>query len=97
MPDLTALLNEHLSPVHAPRELWERVHLPRERRAERASGQLAWAATVMVLVMGSVIGIHAQLKAPSARHPFQAWVKASTGLDIHGACRLCHEGGAGVY
>jgi hypothetical protein len=91
MPDLEALLGEHLSSVHAPRELWERVHTPREPRAEHVSRQLAWvAAAAAVLIMGSAIGLHAQMKNPTVKQPVQAWVKSSTGLDIHGACRLCH-------
>jgi hypothetical protein len=50
---------------------------------------MAWAAAVGVMVMGSVIG-HGQMKSPAARQPVQAWVKSSTGLDLHGACALCH-------
>jgi len=77
------------------------VHIPRERRAERFSWGIGWAAAA-VLVIGSAVGMHAELRNPAVRQPaqavrLQAWVKASTGLDIHGACRLCHEGDAGVY
>ncbi len=101
MPEIEALLNEHLSEVHAPPELWDRVHTPRERRPERFPWRIAWAAAA-VLVIGSAVGLHAQLGNPAVRQPvqavrLQAWLKSSVGLDIHGACRLCHEGDAGVY
>lgn len=105
MPDLEALLNEHLSPVHAPRELWERVHLPRERRVEcipRRIGWGVWTCAAAVLVIGSAVGMHAQIGNPAVSQPvqavrLQAWLKSNVGLDIHGACRLCHEGDSGVY
>jgi hypothetical protein len=91
MPDLEALLGEHLGPVRAPQELWERVHMPREPRRERVAVRMAWAgAAVAVLVMGSAMGLHTQMRNPAVRQPVQAWVKASTGLDLHGACGLCH-------
>ena len=102
MPDLEVLLGEYLSPVRAPRELWDRVHTPREPHPARVLPRLALAASAVVLVMGSAVGLHAQMKRPSAMQPaqaprLQAWLKSSTGLDIHGACRLCHEDDAGVY
>jgi hypothetical protein len=30
------------------------------------------------------------VKQPVQAARLQAWLKSSTGLDIHGACRLCH-------
>jgi hypothetical protein len=90
MPDLEALLSEHLNPVRAPRDLWERVHTPREPRREHFPRPMAWAAAAAVLVIGSALGLHSEMKNPGAKQPVQAWVKSSTGLDIHGACGLCH-------
>lgn len=89
MPELEALLNQHLGPVPAPRELWERVHRPREPRG-RGARRVAWAAASAVLVLASLLSVHAQLESPRMRQPVQAWMKSSTGLDLRGACSLCH-------
>ena len=88
MPELQVSLRESLAPVAAPYELWVRLHTPREPR--RAVNALAWGAASAVLVMASVVGLHAQLKNPAVKQPLQTWAKTSAGLDLHGACGLCH-------
>jgi hypothetical protein len=93
MPDLEIVLREHLSPVRAPRELWERVQTPRQPRRVRVPERLIWAAAA-VLLIGSALGWHAQSESriarPTPSAPFQAGIKWSAGLDLHGACHLCH-------
>jgi hypothetical protein len=101
---LEPLLTHELHRVPAPAELWERVRLPANpriiqplRRTVSVWFACAWAA---VLLLASAVGLHAYLKSEipqgaarssdSAR--FQAWVRASTGLDLHTACHLCHAG-----
>jgi len=89
MTELEAVLNQHLSSTPAPRELWERLHAP-QGPIERGVRPLAWVAASAVLVLASVLSVHAQLANPRMRQPVQAWVKSSSGLDLHGACTLCH-------
>jgi hypothetical protein len=99
VPDLDAVLSEHLRAVSAPEELGERLRLSQEpqRGPSRHPGaRLAWAVAA-VLVAGSAIGLHMSMKSSAAGNPvqasrFQAWVKAGTGLNLHAACRLCHDG-----
>ena len=103
MPDLERMLTQHLRPVNAPDELWKRLNSPREpqgNRSRRSGARLAWAASIIVLVGSSAVGLHAHMKGPAAiggpqaneTVRFRAWVKSATGLDIHAACRLCHDG-----
>lgn len=89
MSELEVLLNHHLSSAQAPSELWERVHAPQEPRG-RGARRVAWAAASAVLVLASLLSVHAQLESPRMRQPVQAWMKSSTGLDLRGACSLCH-------
>ena len=103
MPDLEAILTRHLHPVNAPEDLWERLNYPREpRRAKsrRGAARLAWGAAAVVLLASSAVGLHVYVQSPVASGRlqanetvrFRAWVKSATGVDIHAACRLCHDG-----
>src|SRR5882672_2262277 len=102
MPDLERVLTQHLRPVNAPDDLWKRLNCPREPRGHKSRGvaRLAWAASAIVLVGSSAVGLHAHMKSPAGNGGlpttdtvrFRAWVKSATGLDIHAACRLCHDG-----
>ena len=103
MPDLEAILTQHLHPVNAPEELWKRLNCPQEPQGDKSRrrvARLAWSAVVIVLVASSAAGLHAYVQSPvengrlraNETVRFRAWVKSATGLDIHAACRLCHDG-----
>jgi hypothetical protein len=55
-------------------------------------------ASAAGLLLASAVGLHAYISnaAPLAGQRaanavrFESWVQASTGLNVHGACRLCH-------
>jgi len=55
-------------------------------------------ASAAGLLLASAVGLHTYISnaAPLAGQRaakavrFEAWVQASTGLNVHGACRLCH-------
>jgi hypothetical protein len=55
-------------------------------------------ASAAGLLLGSAVGLHtyisnaAPLAGPRLAKAvrFETWVQASTGLNVHGACRLCH-------
>jgi uncharacterized membrane protein len=71
---------------------------PPRPQAGRAGSMWFVFASAGALMLASATGLHAYLtNAPPLSGQrtakavrFQAWVQASTGLDIHGACRLCH-------
>jgi len=67
--------------------------------APRRSSSMWFAcASAAGLLLASAVGLHTyisnaaplggQQAAKAVR--FEAWVRASTGLNVHGACRLCH-------
>ena len=108
MAKLEAVLRQHLQPVGAPGELWDRLQIPRDLHAPKphrhSSWRLAWAGAAVVLAACSAVGLHTYLKKPAeptmlqtaGRAPdtarFRTWVRSTTGLDIQVACRLCHDG-----
>jgi hypothetical protein len=55
-------------------------------------------ASAAGLLLASAVGLHTYITnaAPLAGQRaakavrFESWVQASTGLNVHGACRLCH-------
>lgn len=71
---------------------------PVNREPRRAGSMWFVFASAGALMLASATGLHAYLtNAAPLTGPrtakavrFQAWVQASTGLDIHGACRMCH-------
>ena len=64
----------------------------------RSSGMWFACASAAGLLLASAVGLHTYISnaAPLAGQRaakavrFEAWVQASTGLNVHGACRLCH-------
>ena len=64
----------------------------------RPSSMWFACASAAGLLLASAVGLHTyisnaaplagQRAAKAAR--FETWVQASTGLNVHGACRLCH-------
>jgi hypothetical protein len=66
--------------------------------ARRPSGMWFACASAAGLLLASAVGLHAYISngAPLAGQRaakavrFETWVQASTGLNVHGACRLCH-------
>lgn len=66
--------------------------------ARRPSGMWFACASAAGLLLASAVGLHTYISdaAPLAGQRaakavrFESWVQASTGLNVHGACRLCH-------
>ena len=100
---LEPLLTRELRRAAAPPEVSEErlwaSPAPGSFRAHRNPPSLWFAcASAAGFLLVSAVGLHAYITsaAPLAGRQaakavrFQAWVQASTGLDIHGACRLCH-------
>ena len=67
--------------------------------APRRSSSMWFAcASAAGLLLASAVGLHTYISnaAPLAGQRaakavrFETWVQASTGLNVHGACRLCH-------
>jgi len=69
-----------------------------EPTPRRSSSMWFACASAAGLVLASAVGLHAYVSnaAPLAGQRaakavrFESWVRASTGLNVHGACRLCH-------
>jgi hypothetical protein len=68
------------------------------RAPRRPSGMWFACASAAGLLLASAVGLHTYISnaAPLAGQRaakavrFETWVQASTGLNVHGACRLCH-------
>ena len=68
------------------------------RAARRPSNMWFTCASAAGLLLASAVGLHAYISnaAPLAGQRaakavrFENWVQASTGLNVHGACKLCH-------
>jgi hypothetical protein len=66
--------------------------------ARRPSGMWFACASAAGLLLASAVGLHTYISnaAPLAGQRaaqavrLESWVQASTGLNVHGACRLCH-------
>lgn len=64
----------------------------------RPSGMWFACASAAGLLLASAVGLHTYISnaAPLAGQRaakavrFETWMQASTGLNVHGACRLCH-------
>jgi hypothetical protein len=66
--------------------------------ARRPSSLWFACASAAGLLLASAVGLHTYISnaapltgqrvAKAVR--FESWVQASTGLNVHGACRLCH-------
>jgi hypothetical protein len=93
---LEPLLTRELRRVAAPSVAGDAL---RARVApRRPSGMWFACASAAGLLLASAVGLHTyisnaaplagQRAAKAAR--FETWVQASTGLNVHGACRLCH-------
>lgn len=71
---------------------------PSENAPRRPSGMWFACASAAGLLLASAVGLHTYISntAPLAGQRagkavrFEIWVQASTGLNVHGACRLCH-------
>ena len=92
---LEPLLTRELRRVAAP-PMGEPL---RAELAPRRSSSMWFAcASAAGLLLASAVGVHTYISdaAPLAGQRaakavrFEAWVRASTGLNVHGACRLCH-------
>jgi len=97
-PLLTRELRRVAAPPLGPEELNEKRPSVTARAHRRPSSMWFACATAAGLLLASAVGLHAyitnappltgQRVAKAVR--FQAWVQASTGLDVHAACQLCH-------
>ncbi len=66
--------------------------------ARRPAGMWFACASAAGLLLASAVGLHAYITNPAPLFErraakairFESWVRASTGLNVHGACRLCH-------
>ena len=96
---LEPLLTRELRRVAAPQVAYDellRVSTPSAPR--RPSGLWFACASAAGLLLASAVGLHTYISnaAPLAGQRaakavrFETWVQASTGLNVHGACRLCH-------
>ena len=103
-PWLEPLLTRELRRVAAPPIGCTEMDCAEERvasalsTARRPSGMWFACASAAGLLLASAVGLHAYISnaAPLTRQRvakavrFESWVQASTGLNVHGACRLCH-------
>ncbi len=92
---LEPVLAEHLRPVAAPHELWNRIHRrEKPERTHRTAWRVGLVAVAALLVAGtsailSVHGANPGVSLQSASAPeIQAWVKDNTGLDVPFPARL---------
>ena len=92
---LEPVLTRELRRVAAPplgESLWA------EPAPRRSSSMWFACASAAGLLLASAVGLHTYISnaAPLAGQRaakavrFETWVQASTGLNVHGACRLCH-------
>jgi hypothetical protein len=81
MPDMEPLLKEHLRPVHAPDELWDRIHNPSVPARRQWTWAVAAAALMVVLAWGAKVQSDNVVQV-RASNPIQ---KASAD------CYLCHS------
>ena len=95
---LEPLLTRELRRVAAPPAWAEGLGASAPSTARRPSGMWFACASAAGLLLASAVGLHTYISnaAPLAGQRaakavrFEAWVQASTGLNVHGACRLCH-------
>ena len=95
---LEPLLTRELRRVAAPPLLAGPAPSEAARAPRRPSGMWFACASAAGLLLASAVGLHTYISnaAPLAGQRaakavrFETWVQASTGLNVHGACRLCH-------
>lgn len=77
-------LEQHLGPVHAPDELWDRIANPRARKTRRSRVPLVLAAAAAILAATVVLsrGSDELELRSNAAGEIRSWVKDRTGLDI---------------
>lgn len=94
---LEPLLTRELRRVAAPSAGEWRWAEPAPRRS---SSLWLVCASAAGLLLASAVGLHTYISnaAPltgqgvAKRVRFETWVQASTGLNVHAACQLCHAG-----
>lgn len=97
-PWLEPLLTRELRRVAAPPGCGEGLGASAPSTARPPSGMWFACASAAGLLLASAVGLHTYISnaAPLAGQRaakavrFETWVQASTGLKVHGACRLCH-------
>ena len=98
---LEPLLTQELRRVAAPSPGFEDLMArpaSGSARASRPSSMWFACASAAGLLLASAVGLHTYISnaAPLAGQRaakavrFEAWVQASTGLNVHAACQLCH-------
>jgi hypothetical protein len=95
---LEPLLTRELRRVAAPPGCGEGLRASAPSTARRPSSMWFACASAAGLLLASAVGLHtyitnaAPLSGQRATKAvrFETWVQASTGLNVHGACRLCH-------
>ena len=95
---LEPLLTRELRRVAAPLGCGEGLGASAPSTARPPSGMWFACASAAGLLLASAVGLHTYISnaAPLAGQRaakavrFESWVQASTGLNVHGACRLCH-------
>ena len=96
---LEPLLTRELRRVAAPQVGYdELLQVSAPSSPSRPSGMWFACASAAGLLLASAVGLHTYISnaAPLAGQRaakavrFESWVQASTGLNVHGACRLCH-------
>jgi hypothetical protein len=95
---LEPLLTRELRRVVAPPARAEGLGASVPSTTRRPSGMWFACASAAGLLLASAVGLHTYITnaAPLAGQRaakavrFESWVQASTGLNVHGACRLCH-------
>ena len=98
-PWLDPLLTRELRRVAAPpMDRAEERGAAAPSAARSPSGMWFACASAAGLLLASAVGLHTYISnaapltgqrvAKAVR--FESWVQASTGLNVHGACRLCH-------
>jgi len=95
---LEPLLTGELRRVAAPQIGYdELLRFSAPPAPRRPSGMWFACASAAGLLLASAVGLHTYISnaAPLAGQRaakavrFESWVQASTGLNVHGACRLC--------
>jgi hypothetical protein len=101
-PWLEPLLTRELRRVAAPPMSeglrWATPESGSVRVSRRPSGMWFACASTAGLLLASAVGLHTYISnaAPLAGQRvakavrFETWVQASTGVNVHAACRLCH-------
>jgi hypothetical protein len=95
---LEPLLTRELRRVAAPSAVGDGRLSTAVTSPHRSASIWFGCASAAGLLLASAVGLHTYISnaAPLAGQRaakavrFETWVQASTGLNVHGACRLCH-------